>query len=79
MGSGMDNRAAQFDTSQPGIRQLQSWIRSRSNLAVQLLDGTNLTGIPRWVDADFVALEPAHGGELVLVNRQAIALLRALV
>jgi hypothetical protein len=24
-------------------------------------------------------LEPAHGGELVLVNRQAIALLRALV
>ena len=79
MGSGMDNRAAQFDTSQPGIRQLQSWIRSRSNLAVQLLDGTSLTGIPRWVDADFVALEPANGGELVLVNRQAIALLRALV
>jgi hypothetical protein len=31
------------------------------------------------VDADFVAVEPAHGGELVLVNRQAIALLRALV
>ena len=79
MGSGMDNRAAPFDPSQPGIRQLQSWIRSRTNLAVQLLDGTNLTGVPRWVDADYLALDPTGGTELVLVNRHAIALLRALL
>ncbi len=79
MGSSMENRAAPFDTSQPGIRQLQSWIRSRTNLAVQLLDGTTLTGVPRWVDADYLALEPCSGGELVLVNRVAIALLRALM
>jgi hypothetical protein len=79
MGSSMENRAAPFDTSQPGIRQLQSWIRSRSNLAVQLLDGTNLTGVPRWVDADYLALDPSSGGEVVLVNRHAIALLRSLL
>ncbi|MEY3544156.1 MAG: hypothetical protein RLZZ247_313, partial [Cyanobacteriota bacterium] len=48
MGSSMDNRAPQFDTSQPGIRQLQSWIRQRTPLALQLVEGTALHGIPRW-------------------------------
>jgi host factor-I protein len=75
----MENRSAQFDTSQPGIRQLQSWIRSRTNLVVQLMEGTSVTGVPRWVDGEYLALEPAGAEELVLVSRQAIALIRALV
>jgi hypothetical protein len=75
----MDNRAAQFDTSQPGIRQLQSWIRSHTNLSVRLLDGTSLTGLPRWVDSDYLALMPNDGEELMLINRQAIALIRAIL
>ncbi|MEY3749894.1 MAG: hypothetical protein RLZZ11_1378 [Cyanobacteriota bacterium] len=79
MGSSMENRSAQFDTSQPGIRQLQSWIRSRTNLVVQLMEGTSVTGVPRWVDGEYLALEPAGAEELVLVSRQAIALIRALV
>ena len=78
MGSNVETRSSQFDTSQPGIRQLQSWIRSRSNLAIQLLDGSSITGIPRWVDLDYLALEPEHGGEVLLVARQAIALIRPL-
>ena len=79
MGSSMENRGSQFDTSQPGIRLLQSWIRSRTNLAVQLLDGTSVNGIPRLVDGDYLALEPEAGGEVLLVARQAMALIRPLL
>ena len=79
MGSSMENRGSQFDTSQPGIRLLQSWIRSRTNLAVQLLDGSSVNGIPRWVDSKYLALEPEAGGELLLVARQAMALIRPLL
>ena len=79
MGSSMEGRASAFDTSQPGIRQIQNWIRQRSSLAVQLIDGSAVNGIPRWVDPDYLALEPATGGDLVLINRAAIALIRSLV
>ncbi|QVV68397.1 hypothetical protein KJJ24_04395 [Synechococcus sp. LA31] len=79
MGSSMENRGSLFDTSQPGIRLLQSWIRSRTNLAVQLLDGSSVNGIPRWVDNEYLALEPEAGGELLLVARQAMALIRPLL
>ena len=79
MGSSMENRGSQFDTSQPGIRLLQSWIRSRTNLAVQLLDGSSVNGITRWVDGEYLALEPEAGGELLLVARQAMALIRPLL
>jgi host factor-I protein len=79
MGSSMEGRGSAFDTSQPGIRQLQNWIRQRCCLAVQLCDGSSVSGIPRWVDPDYLALEPSTGGELLLVNRAAIALIRPLV
>ena len=79
MGSSMDNRAPRFDTSQPGVRQLQSWIRERTPLAIQLIDGSSTSGVPRWVDAEYVGLEPANGGELILVARQAMALIRPLL
>ena len=79
MGSSMEGRAALFDTSQPGVRQLQSWIRQRCALAVRLADGTTVNGTPRWVDLDFLGLDPENGGDLLLVNRSAIALIRPLV
>ena len=79
MGSSMENRAPRFDTSQPGVRQLQSWIRERTPLAIQLIDGSSTNGVPRWVDAEYVGLEPANGGELILVARQAMALIRPLL
>jgi hypothetical protein len=47
-------------------------------LSVQLLDGTRLEGVVRWVDCDYLALQPEQDSEPVLLNRQAIALLRAL-
>ena len=79
MGSSTGWRPTDLDTSQPGIRQIQAWIRSRVNLVVQLRDGSTVAGIPRWVDTSFLALEQAQSEELVLVNRDAIAVIRALV
>ena len=70
---------ADLDTSQPGVRQVQAWIRNRANLVVQLQDSTTITGIPRWIDLDFIALQQEIGDELVLISRSAIALMRALV
>ena len=79
MGSSSGRRPTDLDTSQPGVRQIQAWIRSRANLVVQLQDGTALTGTPRWIDVDFIALQQDLGDELVLISRAAIALIRALV
>jgi hypothetical protein len=78
MGNLFERRGQELDTSQPGIRQIQAWIRSRALLSVQLLDGTRLEGVVRWVDCDYLALQPEQDREPVLLNRQAIALLRAL-
>ena len=79
MGSSSGRRPTDLDTSQPGVRQIQAWIRSRANLVVQLQDGAALTGTPRWIDTEFIALQQDLGDELVLISRSAIALIRALV
>ncbi|MFM8260566.1 MAG: Hfq-related RNA-binding protein [Vulcanococcus sp.] len=79
MGSSTGPRPGELDTSQPGVRQIQAWIRSRTNLVIQLHDGSSTSGIPRWIDASFLALQQDLGAELVLVSREAIALIRALV
>jgi len=78
MGSSTGRRPIDLDTSQPGVRQIQAWIRSHANLVVQLQDGTALTGTPRWIDVEFLALQQELGEELVLISRPAIALIRAL-
>jgi host factor-I protein len=78
MGNLFERRGQELDTSQPGIRQIQAWIRSRALLSIQLLDGTKLEGVVRWVDCDYLALQPEQDSEPVLLNRHAVALLRAL-
>jgi hypothetical protein len=79
MGSSSGRRPTDLDTSQPGVRQIQAWIRNGANLVVQLQDGTPVTGIARWVDTNFLAIQQNLGEELVLINRDAIGLIRALV
>lgn len=79
MGSSTGRRPSDLDTSQPGVRLIQSWIRSQTNLALQLLDGTSISGVPRWIDSDYVALQSDAASDLMLVNRHAIALIRPLV
>jgi host factor-I protein len=79
MGSSSGRRPADLDTSQPGVRQIQSWIRTRANLVVQLRDGSTVSGIPRWIDSTFLALQQDLGEDVLLVNREAIGLIRVLV
>jgi host factor-I protein len=82
MGTLTDHRAGDLDTSRPGVRQIQSWIRDRVPLSVQLLEGGSLSGVPAWQDAEYLALHADSGTassrDLVLINRLAIALLRPL-
>jgi len=75
----MERHPSGFDPSQPGVRQLQHWIRQGTSLGIELIGGTSITGLPRWVDADFLALQTESSGEPVLLNRRAIAVIRALI
>ena len=79
MGSSMERHPPGFDPSQPGVRQLQHWIRHGTSLGIELLSGGTLTGLPRWVDADFLALQTDASSEPVLLSRRAIAVIRALI
>jgi host factor-I protein len=78
MGTLTDHRAADLDTSRPGVRQIQAWIRDRIPLSVLLLEGSSLSGIPAWLDSDYLALQSDARADLVLINHRAIALLRPL-
>jgi sRNA-binding regulator protein Hfq len=66
-----------FDASQPGIRHIQGLIRQGSPLKLTLLGGEQLQGLLRWQDQDYLAISQ-EGQPLTLVNRHAIAMLRAL-
>ncbi|MFZ9148059.1 MAG: Hfq-related RNA-binding protein [Vulcanococcus sp.] len=82
MGTSLETRPGDLDTSLPGVRLIQSWIRAQILVSVQLVEGTSLSGIPAWLDSDYLALHGESGSgsssDLVLINRAAIALLRPL-
>ena len=82
MGTLTDQRAGDLDTSRPGVRQIQVWIRDRIPLSVLLLEGSSLSGVPAWLDGDYLALQSdaatAARADLVLINHRAIAVLRPL-
>ena len=70
--------ARALDTSQPGVRQIQAWIRAELPVSLQLSNGSSLSGRPLWINPCFLALEPEPGAAAVLINRDAIVLLRSL-
>ncbi|MCP9792697.1 Hfq-related RNA-binding protein [Vulcanococcus limneticus] len=79
MGNLFESRTgASFDASQPGVRTLQAWVRSKSPINVQLSDGTKLDGILRWVDGEFLGLQPEYEKQPILVSRSAVAVIRIL-
>ena len=78
MGSSYEQRPNDLDTSQPGVRQIQAWIRSRATLSVLMLEGSSLSGVVRWVDNEYLGLISEPGGEVMLLNRHAIAVIRVL-
>ena len=78
MGTAFDRPAASLDTSMPGVRQLQSWIRSKQVLSLQLAGGSQLEGSLVWQDLEFYAIREAPELPPILVRRDCVAILRPL-
>ena len=67
-----------FDPSLPSIRLLQTWIRERKILSLELADGHRLIGVLIWKDQLCLALQPSDSDDPVLINRAAMLLVRPL-
>ena len=77
MQSFFDRRAPRLDTSLPSVRHVQELIRNRTSVLVTMVGGQELEGTIKWQDSEFLALRQDSSLPLVLINRDAIALLRA--
>jgi len=78
MGTPFDRTTANLDTSMPGVRQLQAWIRSKQVLSLQLNGGSQLEGSMVWQDLEFYAIRQGPDAAPVLVRRDCVAVLRPL-
>lgn len=67
-----------LDPSLPGVRLLQTWIRLKSAINVQLVDGVQFDGTLLWQDGEFLALQHPQDYEPILIGRRAVAVIRAL-
>jgi host factor-I protein len=63
---------SEFDTSLPGVRLLQQWIRQRRPLRLHLASGKELEGRLIWQDQEFLALLPPRAERPQLVARRRI-------
>jgi hypothetical protein len=70
------NRGASLDTDQPSTRHIQTLIRRKAAVLLEMDAGRQLEGVIRWQDLHFLALDPGGDQPLTLVNRQAVVLLR---
>lgn len=64
-----------FDPTLPSIRLVQQWIRRQQTLVMVLHQGQRLQGQLLWQDPMAMALQLHEGQEVVLVQRQSIALI----
>ncbi|MEB3303090.1 MAG: hypothetical protein VKK99_00690 [Cyanobacteriota bacterium] len=79
MQSFFENRPARLDTSLPSVRHIQELIRTRTVVNVSLVGGQEVEGVIKWQDMHFLALRQSANQPLMMVNRTAITLLRALL
>ncbi|MEB3239153.1 MAG: hypothetical protein VKM68_02940 [Cyanobacteriota bacterium] len=63
---------SEFDTSLPGVRLLQQWIRQRRPLRLHLASGKALEGRLIWQDHEFLALLPPRAERPQLVTRRRL-------
>ncbi|MCX5949291.1 MAG: RNA chaperone Hfq [Cyanobacteria bacterium] len=77
MQSFFDKRGPRLDTSLPSVRHVQELIRNRTIVQVTMVGGQELEGMIKWQDSEFLALRQEASLPLVLINRNAIAMLRA--
>jgi host factor-I protein len=78
MQSYFERRGPRLDTSLPSVRHVQDLIRSRTMVRLAMVGGPELTGWIQWQDNQFLALRQESHQPLVLINRDAIVMLRAL-
>ncbi len=67
-----------LDSSLPGVRHLQNWIRLRAKIQLQLVDGRSFDGCLDWQDPEFFALRLGGDDGPILIRRAAVALIRPL-
>ena len=67
-----------LDSSLPGIRLLQSWIREQLPLSIDAVGQERIEGKLIWQDSEFLAIQPPSGGRVLLVNRSQIVVIRSL-
>ncbi|MFM7360925.1 MAG: Hfq-related RNA-binding protein [Cyanobium sp.] len=79
MQSFFESRGPRLDTSLPSVRHVQELIRNRTVVRVLLRGGQELEGTLKWQDNQFLALRQDSSLPLVLINRDSIAVLRALL
>ncbi|MFN5466235.1 MAG: Hfq-related RNA-binding protein [Cyanobacteriota bacterium] len=79
MQSFFETRGPKLDTSLPSVRHIQELIRTRSVVSLSLIGGQEVEGVIKWQDPQFLAVRLSANQPLVMVSRQAITLLRALL
>jgi len=67
-----------LDSSLPGVRLLQNWVRQRTPLRVRFPGGEQLEGCLDWQDPEFLALRPADAQQPVLIRRGALETIQPL-
>jgi host factor-I protein len=79
MQSYFERRGPRLDTSLPSVRHVRELIRNRTMVSILMVGGHELEGTIKWQDNQFLALRQDTSHPLVLINRDAIAVLRALL
>lgn len=79
MQSFFESRPPKLDTSLPSVRHIQELIRSRTVVNLSLMAGQEVEGVIKWQDMHFLAVRQSANQPLVMVNRHAITMLRALL
>ena len=67
-----------LDPSLPGVRLLQSWIRDKSPISVDVIGAERIEGRLVWQDSEFLAIERSPGNRPTLVNRRQVCVIRSL-
>ncbi|MEB3317300.1 MAG: hypothetical protein VKO39_04085 [Cyanobacteriota bacterium] len=79
MQSYFENRGTKLDTTLPSVRHIQELIRTRTVVSLSLISGQEVEGVIKWQDIHFLALRQSATQPLIMVNKDAISVLRALL
>jgi host factor-I protein len=79
MQSFFEQKGTKLDTTLPSVRHVQDLIRSHTIVRARMVGGEEVEGTIQWQDPHFLALRQPGDLPPVLLNREAIAVLRALV